>query len=121
MSTVYADTIASAAVTIAEKGSPVTFSRTTQTYDPATDQTTPVTATATTSAIGVKSNWQKFQALGLTINIPQTLKVAASGMTFAPQPGDSFAWGGYTFAVLNVEALDITGGDAILYTVVGNR
>jgi hypothetical protein len=118
---VYADDIVDAAADIAEAGAPVTFTRTTSVYNPATDANVPTTVTSPTVAIGVKSNWQKFAVLGLTVNIPQTLKVAASGMTFAPQPGDTFVWGGFAYAVVNVEAVDVTGADAIIYTVVGNR
>jgi hypothetical protein len=121
MSTSYAAEIASAAADIAAAGASVTFTRVTSVYNPATDANVATTVTSTTSGVGVKSNWQKFAVLGLTLNIPQTLKVAAAGMTFAPQPGDTFVWGGFTFAVVNVEAVDITGADAILYTVIANR
>ena len=118
--TVYADDIVDAASDIADAGTAVTFSRTTATYDPTTDTQTPTTSTSAASAIGVRSNWQKFAALGLTLNVPKTIKVAASLMAFAPQPNDTFVWAGFTYVVVNVETLDVDG-TPILYTVVGNR
>ena len=121
MSTVYATEIASAAVDIAAAGTAVTFSRNSPTVDPTTGEPNGAgPLTASTVAIGVKSNWQKFAALGLTLNFPQTIKAAASGMAFAPQPGDSFVWGGFLYAVVNVETLE-PDGTAILFTIVGNR
>lgn len=118
--TVYAEDIAGAAADIAAAGAPVTFTRNTSTYNETTDATTPSTTTSSSVAIGVKSNWQKFRAQSLTIGIPQTLLVAALSMAFDPLPGDTFVWNGFTYAVVNVEAL-APDGTAILYTVVGSR
>jgi hypothetical protein len=120
MTTVYASDIVNAAADIAAAGTALTFTRNTSTYNPATDGSTPSTSTSSSVAIGVKSNWQKFQAMGLSISTPQTLKVAASGMTFDPLPGDTFVWNGFVYAVVNVETL-APDGTPILYTVIGNR
>lgn len=118
---VYTDDAANAAADLAQAGASVTFTRTTLVDDPATGTTTPTTTTATSFAIATKTNWQKLAALALVIQTPVTLKVAASGMAFAPQPLDTFAWGGDTYTVKLVDTLDVDGVTPLLYTVVGGR
>lgn len=113
MTTRYAAERASAGADIAAAGQPVTFTRTAIAYTAGTDQATPTTTTATGAAIRVRPRFidiQRIQAPGLTIVDPVTLLVAAEGMAFDPQPGDTFVWAGVTYAVRSTEP---TGPDGV--------
>lgn len=123
MATQYADEIADAGRQIAAAGQSVTFTRTTQAYDAATDTAVPTVTTATGAAIRVKPRFTditRFLSPGLALSDPVTLLVAASGMAFDPLPGDTFVWSGQTYAVRSV---DPTGPDGatIITRVVGSR
>ena len=120
MSSVYADDVAGAAADLAAAGAPVTITRDTSDYNAATDSTVPSSTTSATSAVQRKSDWRKVQALGLTLSKTVTLLVAASGMAFDPQMGDTLTWNGVTYAVKDVQTL-APDGTAIVHTVIGSR
>ena len=121
MTTQYADDIASAGRDIADAGAPVTFTRAVNTVDVRSGDVAPTQITAVSSAIRVKPyrmDLLRYEALGLTLNNPVTLVVAASGLAFAPLPGDVFAFGAETFTVRTVDPI-APDGAAILYRVIG--
>ena len=119
----YAPDIASTSRDIAAAGAPITFTRDTSTYAPSTDTKTPGTAQACGVALRVKPRYtdvMRLQAQGLVLIDPVTLLVAADGLAFDPQPGDTFVWGCISYTVRSV---DVTAPDGtpILYKVVGSR
>ena len=123
MSTQYAAEIADAGTDIADAGQPITFTRTTQVYAPATDASTPAITTASGFAIRVRPRYidvTRFLEPGLAIVDHVTLLVAAAGMDFDPLPGDTFEWGAYTYSV---KVVDPTGpdGSAIIWRIIGSR
>lgn len=121
--TAYAQDIQQARCDIAAAGASIVFTRDTSTYDAATDTRIPSTTTSCGVACRIKPRYtdvMRFQAQGLVLTDPVTLLVAADGLTFDPQPGDTFLWAGLGSTVRSV---DPTGPDGtpIFYKVVGSR
>lgn len=98
----------------------ITFTRTTQTYDAATDTMTPVTTTVTGEAVRVKGDPQRYQALGLRLDTMPTLLFTPTTYGEVPEPGDTVVWpltGGDTYTVKDVDPV-APDGVVILARVV---
>lgn len=123
MATLYTAEILDAGLALAQAGTSVTFTRTVETYDPATDTSVPVVSTSTGSGIRVRARGtdiMRLQAPGLVVVDPVTLLVAGQGLAFDPLPGDTFAWGQFTYSVRFVDPV-APDGTSILLRVVGSR
>jgi hypothetical protein len=121
MTTAYAGEIADCYDAFKEAGAQVSIARANQgAYDALTDTTVPTPPAITGSyAIGVKSNPQKYAALGLEVVSPQEIKLAAQGLTFDPRVGDTFVWAGVTYTVKYADPLQ-PDGTAIFWRLVGS-
>lgn len=59
-----------------------------------------------------------YTALGIIIQNPVTLKVAALGLGVTLSPGVQFSWGGVRYAIKRATPL-APDGDPIMWTIVG--
>jgi hypothetical protein len=90
------------------------YNEDTGTWTPGTD------VTATGSAVQVPDNPEHRLAMGLQLEDPITLRVAAEGLSLTPSVKMSMTFGGRTYQVKSVEAVAPDGGP-IIYTVIGDR
>lgn len=108
--------VAAIAATI---GTPVTFTREVEAYDPLTDSgdaDEPTTATA--NAVTAKGDPDRFAALGTVLTNPVTILVPAEPLAFAPEPGQTFTLLGDAYTVRDVEPM-VLNGLAVYYRVTG--
>jgi hypothetical protein len=112
-----------ARATIARKGGPVTLTTTTgRVYNEDTGVWTGGTPLVASSvAVQEEDDPERFRVLGLTLNDPVTLLVAAAGLTLTPAPNMALGWGGAIYTVKNCESLKPDGQTAITHTVIGDR
>lgn len=119
----YATIAQRARATIARKGGPVTFTTTTgRVYNEDTGVWTggaPVVASSV--AVQEEDDPERFRVLGLTLNDPVTLLVAALGLALTPLPNMALGWGGAIYTVKSAEVLKPDGRTAITYRVIGDR
>jgi hypothetical protein len=87
----------------------VTIARQTQTYDAATDTMVTTTSTITGSAVLVKGDPLRYQALGLVESAAPTLLFSPASYGLKAftdqfvQPGDTVDWLGTTYTVRDVQ------------------
>ncbi|HXG70335.1 MAG TPA: hypothetical protein VNJ04_06935 [Gemmatimonadaceae bacterium] len=117
------DAVSKRALTaITKKGAEVTFpgaATGAAIYDPATDTWSGGTSTDPVGrAVQVQSDVDRFKALGLVLNNPVTLLIAASGLAVTPAPGMTFTWAGKNYVTRDIEET-APDGVAILYKVTG--
>ena len=103
----------------------VTFTRTTLTIDPATDQATATTTTLTGNAIQVRGDPQRYKELNLVLSTAPTLFFAptdynleAFGSGFV-QPGDTVVWASKTYTVKDVTPIAPDGVVIAARIIVG--
>lgn len=117
----YDEMAATALALLSEFGQPVTIARTTPGgYDPATGG---VTAPITTSQAGsaVVREYARQHIDGTLIQAgDKRVIVAASGLTFAPAPGDSVTASGDVLQVVSVIERN-PAGTALVYELQGRR
>ncbi|HXH43299.1 MAG TPA: hypothetical protein VNK51_05545 [Bradyrhizobium sp.] len=123
MASIYDAVSKRALVAITKKGAAVTFpgaATGASIYDPATDTWTGGTsADPTGRAVQVQSDVDRFKALGLVLNNPVTLLIAAPGLAVTPAPGMTFTWAEKNYVIRDIEETVPDGKVAILYKVTG--
>lgn len=100
----------------------LTFTRTTLTYNEATDTNTEVDTTITGSAIQVKGDPQKYRDLGLVLSTMPTLLFAADTYGDAVEPGDVVTWpetGGSAYTVKDVDPVAPDGVYIVARVIIG--
>ena len=118
--TAYAAEIESAAADIQDAGAPVTFERKAGTYNDATGNVSGSSVSASAFAVVVKGSPTRFLALGLTLNTPITLLIAAKPLgTFRPLPNDKMTYAGTTYTVKDVDPT-MPDGAVIMYRITGS-
>ena len=85
----------------------LTFTRSTRTYTATTDVATVAETTITGSAIQVRGDPRRYQALGLVLTDMPTLFFSPTTYGDAPEPGDTVTWptGGHTWTVKDVDPI----------------
>ena len=86
----------------------LTFTRTTLTYDAATDTSTSAETTITGSAIQVRGDPQRYRDLGLVLSTMPSLLFAPTTYGDSVAPGDVVTWpatGGSVYTVKDVQDL----------------
>ena len=100
-------------------GTTYTLTRTTVTADTDAPWKVGSTATATTTASGILDDFRAGERDGETIRAhDRRYLVAASGLSFVPEPGDSLSDGGQRFRVVTVQTLRAAAVDAAYYLQV---
>lgn len=100
-------------------GAAVTFSRTAEGYDPATDLVSPSTTTITGKAIQVRGgSVERFRQLGLVIDDPKRLLFAPDALGQTPVVGDAVTWSGDRMTVRDVELVAPAGDTVLAYVTV---
>jgi hypothetical protein len=97
----------------------ITFTRTTQTYNQATGDVVPVVTTVTGSAIQVKGDPQRYQAMGLILATMPTLLFTPTSYGQVPKPGDAVTWSGVDYTVRDVDPLAPDGVVILARVVIG--
>lgn len=105
---------------VKRKGAAVTFTRTTQDYDPETGVKTPSTVTVQGQAAQVEGEPERYQALGLVASQAPTLLFVPATYGDEVDPGDTVSWGGKTWTVRDVEPI-APDGTVIAQSVVVSR
>jgi hypothetical protein len=110
MTSIYDQDAVDAAADIAAAGAPISFS------------SFPAGETATSSAVEILGDPDRFLALKLVLVNPVTLLVAAKPLgTFKPQSGKRMLWDGVTYTVKDAEPIAPVGASAaIVWTVTGS-
>lgn len=119
---VYTGDHAFALAELAANGAPVTFTRTAEGYDPATDLVTPTTTAVSGQAIQVRMGGmaiERFRALGLVIEDARRLLFAPTTLGAQPIVGDRVTWSGDALTVRDVEVLAPAGDTILVYVTVG--
>lgn len=111
---------ASALTILARKGSPVTFTIATPSYDAATDTATVTESTAAGQVVRLPGDRKRYEALNLRETDAITLLVALATYGANVTLGSRFTYGGQTWTVRAVDPLQ-PDGTTILSTVVGAR
>jgi hypothetical protein len=104
---------------IAANGQPVTFTSTSEGYDPATDLVTPTTATVAGQAIQVRPSYERWRALGLIVDDVRRLLFAPTTFNARPGVGDRVQWAGDTLTVRDIEPVSPDGNTIVCYVTVG--
>ena len=107
---------------VTANGAPVTFTRTAEGYDPATDLVTPTTSTVSGQAIQVRMGGmaiERFRALGLVIEDAKRLLFAPATFGQTPVTGDRVTWAGEAFTVRDVETVSPDSTTILAYVTVG--
>ena len=89
--------------------STVTFTRTTQTYNPTTGVTTSATSTVAGHAIRVRGDTETYRALSLIQSEAPTLLFTPATYGEVPQPGDAVTWAHVDYRVRDVNPLEPDG------------
>lgn len=92
----------------------ITFTRTTQTPDPATGIPTPAQTTITGSAIQVRGRPQRYMALGLNLTTMPTLVFTPTTYGEVPEPGDVVTWPATNGKVYSVKDVDPIAPDGVV-------
>lgn len=116
---VYAGDHAFALAELASAGTAVTFTRTAEGYDPATDLVTPTTTTVAGQAIQVRPSYERYRALGLVVDDVRRLLFAATTFGARPAVGDRVTWGGDALTVRDIEPVSPDGTLVVCYVTVG--
>lgn len=116
----YAATHSRAHDLVRRKGAAVTFTTTTQAYDPATDTLTPTTSTVAGQAVQVAGDPERYRDLGLIETEARTLLVAPTTFGQVPAVGAAVTWGGVTWTVRWLEPV-APDGTAIVVEIVVSR
>lgn len=111
-----------ALVTIGKKGTDVTFPGTGSSgdiYDPFTETWSGTgTADASSKAVQIQGDPDRFASLSLSMVNAVTLMVAASGLAVVPTAGMAMEFAGVTYTVKDVDPV-APDGTPIIYTVIG--
>ena len=97
----------------------ITFTKVTQAYDPATDTMTPTTTTVTGSAIQVRGDPRRYQALNLNLVTMPTLFFAPTVYGESPGVGDTVIWALKSYTVRDVSDIAPDGVVIASRVVVG--
>jgi hypothetical protein len=99
----YADDHASALADVTAAGAPVSFDAKRSTVDPTTDtETNIVTVSVTGSAVEVKGDLLRYQALGLITADARTLFFTPDVYGAVPALGASVSWGDVAYLVKSI-------------------
>lgn len=107
-----------ALASVTRKGTAVTFSYTSDTYNGLTDVTTSVSATVLGYAVRVGGNPIRYRDLGLSLTEAPSLLVAPTTYGQAPPLGATVSWGSLTYTVRDVAPVDPDGSGSIVCTVI---
>lgn len=100
----------------------LTFTRTSQSYDPETGLNTPTVTTITGSAIEVRGDPQRYRALDLDLATQPTLFFAPTTYGETPEPGDVVVWpatNGSAYTVKDVARIAPDGVTIAARIVIG--
>lgn len=100
----------------------ITFTRSTRTYDAASDTSTVTESTITGSAIQVRGDPERYRALGLVLSTMPTLFFAPTTYGETPQPGDVVTWpetGGSVYTVRDIDPIAPDGVTIAARIVIG--
>lgn len=101
-------------------GATVTFTRQGSVVDPVTQVSVDASTTYQAPMLGIALSAGKARYLfgeGADITKPRlSITIALHGLDVEPRNGDRFDWGGKTYALLSVEALDPAGDGPIIAT-----
>lgn len=99
----YTSDHAAALQMVEEAGSAVTLTKTTTTYDAATDTHTPSTQTVAGKAVQVPGRPRRYEALGLVESKAPTLLFVPDTYGSEPELGATLPWAGEVHTVRDVE------------------
>lgn len=97
----------------------VTFTRSTRTYDAATDTSSVVASTITGSAIQVRGDPRRYKALGLTLTDMPTLFFCPTTYGECPAVGDTVTWTSKRYTVRDVSPIAPDGVTIAARIIVG--
>ena len=120
--TFYNEMQAMAARQLSTKGAPLMLTRSTAgAYNPATGAAAVALTISASIGVGAAFDFPAVNAPGSDIlRGDKKILVSATGLSFAPQPGDYLTIGGVQHSVINVKTL-APAGVPVLYTVQARR
>lgn len=119
---VYMGDHAFALAEVTANGKPVTFTRTAEGYNPATDLVTPSATTVSGHAVQIRMGGgvlERFRTLGLVLEDSKRLLFAPTTFGATPVAGDRVTWAGESFTVRDVETVSPDGTTILAYVTVG--
>lgn len=105
---------------VADAGAAVTFTKTLQQHDAATDAVTSTTLSVVGHAVQTRSDPKRYEALGLLITEARTLLFAPTIYGALPAPGYTVTWAGSEWTVRDVDPV-APDGTALVARVTVSR